>query len=202
MIAFLKFFFIFPILFSFDVNAGVPKVFTTINYGNPVYKSVSKKDILKISPNHRILGLTFANFRMKYDAEFEPVDEQNVSLKKVSLLLGYKNLDVLIDSKYKKNSCEYKAIKEHEKGHVKIYQSELKHYGNMILTAIKNKIFDNSDMLENRKKVEIEKVLDGIFNSPEVLVLKDKLQQVLVLKNQEYDSQEEYLRVNKLCSGW
>ena len=202
MIAFLKFFFIFPILFSFDVNAGVPKVFTTINYGNPVYKSVSKKDILKISPNHRILGLTFANFRMKYDAEFEPVDEQNVSLKKVSLFLGYKNLDVLIDSKYKKNSCEYKAIKEHEKGHVKIYQSELKHYGNMILTAIKNKIFDNSDMLESRKKVEIEKVLDGIFNSPEVLVLKDKLQQVLVLKNQEYDSQEEYLRVNKLCSGW
>ena len=202
MIAFLKSLFIFAILFSFDVRANVPKVFTTINYGNPVYKSVDKAEILKISPNHRILGLTFANFRMKYDAEFEAVDEQNVSLKKVSLLLGYKNLDVLIDSKYKKNSCEYKAIKEHEKGHVKIYQSELKHYGNMILTAIKNKIFDNSDMLENRKKVEIEKVLDGIFNSPEVLVLKDKLQQVLVLKNQEYDSQEEYLRVNKLCDNW
>lgn len=202
MTAFLKFFFIFAILFSFDVKANVSKVFTTINYGNPIYKSVSKKDILKIAPNHRILGLTFVNFRMKYDAEFEPVDEQNVSLKKVSLLLGYKNLDVLIDSKYKKNSCEYKAIKEHEKGHVKIYQSELKYYGNMILTAIKNKIFDNVELLQNKKKVEIEKVLDGIFNSPEVLVLKDKLQQVLVLKNQEYDSQEEYLRVNKLCDNW
>lgn len=192
----------FVFIAVFDVSANVPQVFTTINYGNVVYKTVPKADILKISPNHRVLGLTVADFQIKYDAEFEGINEQKVSLKKLSLLVGYKNLDVLIDDKYKKNSCEYKAIKEHEKGHVKIYQSELKYYGNMLLTEIKNKIFDNSELLQNKSKVEIEKNLNDIFNNQQVLVLKDKLQQVLISKNKEYDSQEEYLRVNKLCSGW
>ena len=193
-------FFIFFVVF--DVMAGVPEVFTTINYGDVNYKSVSKVEILKIAPNHRVLGLTAANFRIKYDAEFEGLVETKVNLKKFSLFIGYENLDVLIDDKYKNNSCEYKAIKEHEKGHVKIYQEELKYYGNMLITEIKNKIFDNIELLQNKSKIEIEMNLNAIFNSQSVLVLKDKLQQVLIAKNQEYDSQEEYVRVNKLCSNW
>lgn len=193
-------FFIFCVVF--DVIAGVPEVFTTINYGDVNYKSVSKAEILKIAPNHRVLGLTAANFRIKYDAEFEGLVEAKVNLKKFSLFIGYENLDVLIDDKYKKTSCEYKAIKEHEKGHVKIYQEELKYYGNMLITEIKNKIFDNIELLQNKSKTEIEMNLNAIFNSQSVLVLKDKLQQVLIAKNQEYDSQEEYIRVNKLCNNW
>ena len=202
MTLFLKSLLIFIFATFFDLNAGVPQVFTTINYGNVHYKSVLKSDILKIAPNHRILGLTFANFRMKYDAEFEGISEQKVNLKKISLMIGYKNLDVLIDDKYKKNTCEYNAIKEHEKGHVKIYQEELKYYGGMLINTIKNKIFDNSDLLNDKSKLEIESNLNNIFNSQEILVLKDKLQQVLISKNQEYDSSEEYLRVNKLCNNW
>ena len=108
----------------------------------------------------------------------------------------------IIDDKYKKNTCEYNAIKEHEKGHVKIYQEELKYYGGMLINTIKNKIFDNSDLLNDKSKLEIESNLNNIFNSQEILVLKDKLQQVLISKNQEYDSSEEYLRVNKLCNNW
>lgn len=199
---FLRSLFIFLFAIFFDVRANVPQVLTTINYGDVKYKSISKAEILKIAPNHRVLGLTVANFRMKYDAEFEGLNDKNVSLKKISLVIGYKNLDVLIDNKYKKNSCEYKAIKEHEKGHVKIYQEELKHYGNMLLTEIKNKIFDNSDLLYNKSKMQIEMNLNAIFNNQSVLVLKDKLQQVLISKNQAYDSQEEYIRVNKLCNNW
>ena len=199
---FLRSLLVFLFAIFFDVRANVPQVLTTINYGDVKYKSISKAEILKIAPNHRVLGLTVANFRMKYDAEFEGFVETKVSLKKVSLVIGYENLDVLIDNKYKKNSCEYKAIKEHEKGHVKIYQEELKYYGNMLLTEIKNKIFDNMELLQNKSKMEIETNLNSIFNSQSVLVLKDKLQQVLVSKNQEYDSQEEYIRVNKLCNNW
>ena len=188
-----------------------PDVKTTINYGNVVYKSVPREDILKFNklPNpHKTMGLTVADFKIKYDFDFDryKVDDGIcVNFSQVEFFVGYPNLDVLIDSKYLPGSCEYDAIKSHEKGHIAIYQNELKYYGTLLLEELKQ-IIENLPPIYFSKfvseKIVFAKLSEIIENDDNVLVLKNKLESSVLNLNKEYDSEQEYKRVYSLCNNW
>ncbi len=188
-----------------------PNIKTTIDYGNVLYKSVSKDEIIKIGklPNpKKTIGLTVADFKIKYDFDFDRHKVDNgvcVNFSQVNFFVGYENLDVLIDNKYPIDSCEYKAIKNHEKGHIKIYQKELKYYGTLLLEELKN-IIENLPPIYFSKVVS-EKILfakldEIIANNENILVLKNKLESSILNLNKEYDNAVEYQRVNSQCNGW
>ena len=188
-----------------------PNISTTINYGNVVYKSIAKEDFLKfdklINPN-KTLGLTVADIEIKYDFDFDRYKVNNgvcVNFSNVNFFVGYKNLDVLIDSKYSKGSCQYNAIKEHEKGHIYIYQKELKYYGNLLLNELRQIILDlppiyfSKDISQNKIAFKLDEI---ILNNENIILLKNKLESSILKLNKDYDNEEEYIRVNSLCKNW
>ena len=199
---FIFFYFIYiPFLFA---NRDV-EVDTVLNYGNLIYRQVPSAEILSLQKNHNVLGLTIADLKISHKVDLYKNIEGDFLLKKVTFYIGFDNLSILIDNRYKTNSCEYNAILNHEKGHVKIYQAELKYYGALLLKKLKNLFLDEfSYSLKTYKTKEklLNDINDLIYKNSDILLLKTKLEQVLITKNKQYDSKEEYLRVKKLCNNW
>ena len=205
--------------FSFPVYASnvcddfykEPVVKTKVNYGNVTFKSVPKSEILnyeKLKNPMATLGFTLANFSIEYDFDLEKYQVDGgvcLVLSKLNFVIGYKNIDVLIDDKYKQNSCEYNAVKEHEQGHINIYKNELKYYGKLITNELKDIAFYIKPMFfqtsVSGKKMENE-IQNAVFENQNIKLLKNKLKQTLIAENQNYDSSEEYKRVKNLCDGW
>ncbi|MBR1544550.1 MAG: hypothetical protein IJ638_01240 [Alphaproteobacteria bacterium] len=188
-----------------------PVVSTNINYGSVRYKSVPKSDIMKfdkLKNPEATLGLTKADFSIKYDFGFEKykIDEGVCTIiSSINFSIGYKDIDVLIEDKYEKGSCEYNAIKEHENGHVDIYKKELKYYGNLVLDELKRIAGDVGPMFFDGKvsgKKIGNKIRKVVFENSNINILKSKLEKALINKNSAYDSKDEYLRVKGLCKNW
>ncbi len=205
--------------FSFPVYANElcerfykePIVSTRIDYGKVNFESIPKSKILsfeKLKNPDATLGLTSADFSIKYDFGFEKykIDEGICTIiSSINFTIGYKNIDVLIEDKYEQGSCEYNAIKEHELGHVDIYKNELKYYGNLVLDELKRisadvgPIFFKKNVSGKKIGRKIQKI---VFENNNINLLKSKLENALVDKNSFYDSKEEYNRVRNLCQGW
>ena len=188
-----------------------PVVSTNINYGNVQYKSVPKSEIMKFEDfknPEATLGLTRADFSIKYDFGFEKYKVDGgvcTILSNINFSIGYKAIDVLIEDKYEKGSCEYNAIKEHEDGHIDIYRKEIKYYGNLVLDELKRISVDVGPMFFNGKvsgKKIGNKIRKMVFENNNINILKSKLEKALIDKNQMYDSKDEYLRVKGLCKAW
>ena len=205
--------------FSFPVYANEicerfykePVISTRINYGNVVFESVPKATILsfeKLKHPESTLGLTSADFSIKYDFGFEKykIDDGVCTIvSSINFTIGYKNIDVLIEDKYEQGSCEYNAIKEHELNHVDIYKNELKYYGNLILDELKHISVDIGPIFFKKgvsgKKIG-NKIQKAVFENNNIGILKSKLEKALIDKNNSIDSKEEYTKVKNLCHNW
>lgn len=205
--------------FSLSVWAGEscdrfyrkPNIITRVNYGNVLYKSVPKSEILKFDKLHnpdKTMGVTVANIEIKYDFDFDRYkvgDGVCVNLSSIDFFVGYPSLDVLIDSKYPVDSCEYNAIKNHEKQHVNVYQKELKYYGNLLAKELRN-IIDNLGVMYFPKyvteKVVAKKIDKIISENTNILLLREKMETEILEQNSQLDTDTEYLRVNSICDNW
>ena len=183
---------------------------TVINYGNVDYKSVPKSKILNMDKLHnpqKTMGVTVAGARVSYELETVKKKVDNgfcIGIKKIKFFVGYPELSVFIDEKYKEGSCQYEAIKKHEKGHVAIYQKELKYYGDLILSDLQwigknvKPMFFQKNVSDNA----VRSVLDGMIAKSSVMAVMEKLDSTLKNKNAEHDNEAEYQRVKSECDSW
>lgn len=211
---FLFLFYVF-LWFVSNVKAQVPTLNTTINYGHVVYNYISKAELIALSEKdkdfnkktgaNRILGFTAAELIIRHKVKFKYFSNKIIEVKEINFYIGYETLHVFIEDKYKKGSCEYEAIKEHEDGHVKIHRTELKYYGDLIVQEVK-KIISSTDFkkfTQNFTKDEINsKLKKMIVEDSNVKILMSKLNNSLRQKHNQHDSEEEYTRVHKLCNRW
>ena len=110
-----------PTLASSECNQFkiTPKITTTINYGTPTYTLIPKEAITSVSGLKnplRTMGLTIADFQIQFSLNINKHPTPNgicVNIDTINFDIGYKSLDVLIDEKYKENSCQYNEIKKH-----------------------------------------------------------------------------------------
>ena len=109
------------LLFSQNASAfcdsASTRVYITMNPGNVKYITTqSKHDFIRSAPNPvspNTLGLTVARLGITGDARphIETQDgKMCVSLGTLNFKMGYDDLTVYIDKKYKPSSCEYKRI--------------------------------------------------------------------------------------------
>ena len=202
-----------PTLASSECNQFkiTPKITTTINYGTPTYTLIPKEAITSVSGLKnplRTMGLTIADFQIQFSLNINKHPTPNgicVNIDTINFDIGYKSLDVLIDEKYKENSCQYNEIKNHEDGHIKIYQEELKYYGKLITDEMKILVENIEPFLlpSNSKDNKINKKIDSMLKNDEKLnILKSRLQQAITDKNIAHDSDEEYIRIKNSCPSW
>ena len=101
-------------------------------YGEPIYNyNLTHKDFHKYSPapmSKIIRGLTIGELGVSYGEQgrvFKHKDGYCAGVKKVDFYIGYDYFKVFIDKKYKRNTCEFKAVKLHEDEHVAIFNASV-----------------------------------------------------------------------------
>ncbi len=100
--------------------------------GKVVYNhSLSKNEFYRYSPYpvpKNTLGLTVSELQIKAQGIPYVKPDGNrycIGISEVVFEIGYDQIDVLIDKKYRKGSCPYDVIKKHEDYHVRVSQEAL-----------------------------------------------------------------------------
>ncbi|MDD3668729.1 MAG: hypothetical protein PHX68_00295 [Alphaproteobacteria bacterium] len=158
----------------------------------------------KVSPN--TMGLTVT--RLGAQGSAEGYLKQGgagacAGIEKVIVTIGYDDLIVYIDKKYKPNSCEYRVIKDHEDYHVAVSQQAMAFYRKDIEKTIR-KAVDKLSVRKVRSQAEAHRVVEEQLNQvmAELQVLVARMNQKIAEKNYLIDTPESYRETSKKCRNW
>ena len=212
-----KMFFLLFLLFLFLAqkasafcNTISTRVYITMNPGNVKYITTqSRYDFIRsapypVSPN--TLGLTVAQLSITGEAR-PNVETENgqscVSLGTLDFKMGYENLVVYIDKKYKPSSCEYQVIKNHENYHVAVAQQAMVFFKPDIEAQIQKSLQKIKPQIvrNNTERNEVlQKQFDLVMNDLRPLI--DHINKTTAKKNFQIDTPEAYEKTKALCKNW
>ena len=191
-------------------NLASTRVYITMNPGNVKYITTqSKRDFIKsaphpVSPN--TLGLTLT--RLGITGKALPREEIQdgkicVSLKTLDFKMGYDELTVYIDKKYKPTSCEYKVIKNHENYHVAVAQQAMIFFKPDVEAQIQKSLQKIRPQIVKDEK-ERNEVIKQQFNQimEDLKPLINHINAVTAKKNYQIDTPESYQKTKALCKNW
>lgn len=152
---------------------------------------------------HRPLGLTVSQLGHQYSTNFtfrKVTGGYCVALKSAEIRVGYTEMTVYVSSDYPEDSCEYKAILEHEREHVEINRRVLESFEAKIKQAVARTV-------TGKRAIRVYNEAEA--RSAYLLALKRSLEPVLdALESQrqrrsaKIDSKDSYRRVLSRCDGW
>ena len=183
------------------------------DYGKLVYDHTKSSDeFYKVAGSgfgSHTRGLTIADFNLSVRADasnYTYDDKENcVYLDAVDLEMSYNQILVLIDKRYKKSSCEYKVILDHENKHVAVHKKSLDYYAPYIIGAMEKALYNLEPMpVRSGKKKDVEEAVNTIIDD-----LMDKISGMLDFfeeernrANDKLDTQENYEKEHALCRNW
>ena len=191
-------------------NTISTRVYISMNPGNVRYVTTqSKKDFIRSAPNPvspNTLGLTVAYLNITGDARpnVETQDGKTcVSLGTLNFKMGYDDLVVYIDKKYKPSSCEYQVIKNHENYHVAVAQQAMTFFKPDVEAQIQKSLQKLKPQLVTTAE-EKDMVLKNQFNQVmnDLRPLINHINKVTAEKNYQIDTPESYAKTKALCKNW
>jgi len=201
-----KFLFIFVYIFSFISNAYsmddcltyklTPKIYMHIpTWQKSVVQPLKKMDIL----HGEVIATMVNNYEITTDIT-SIEDGFCVALKKIDATIGYSDFLVQIDISYKKNTCPYDAILQHEDEHIRAYLSVIDDNKQMM----KQSIFLAADSItpifvKNKQDIEnaIDELNNKVQNHPEIILLNQQLKADEEIRNKNVDLNDNYDTLKK-----
>ncbi len=169
-----------------------------------IRKIVSDRQGYVAGPWHLPIGLTVAEFGMRYDTKFYYRKAQMighcVALSEAKVTVGYDDITVYVSSEYPEGTCEYNAVLAHEQEHVQINRELLETYKAKFQEALRRVLRGKKVIFTHRK---------GEARSAYVLELRRQLKRVVAemvsarnLKNGAIDTRDNYQRLLAQCDNW
>ncbi len=192
----------------------LPRVSLQINSGRVVYNTRKSRQQLRRLQGQRggpsrkrgwhPIGLTLTElkFRMKISINTLPRKGSGhcATVNEVEADLGYGDITVYVDKRYRKGSCQYRSVIEHENEHVAIFRSTLDLYAPRVedrLTRAAEKLKPASANTPNQAAERLQKALQRQMES-----LFKEMNRVLDSKNNGIDTAANYKREQARCSKW
>lgn len=186
--------------FAVHVQIEIPRV--------PVDHDFSIAELGELSfhgPRSRVLGLTKSRLRIKTSARYSAVRSGDAFcfwVTAVDVTLSYRTMEVYVAKEYGPRTCPYRVILEHEKGHVRAAQKNLKRYAPRVRSALTSLLIPTG-----REPVAVASPEDA---EREVRALSRELlepvyeQMIESLHRTQaaLDTPEEYRRVRRRCRRW
>jgi hypothetical protein len=125
-----------------DALGNSVQVSVKTNAGKVVYRTAhGRADLDALQQRHgdnrgaiagHPLGLTLAQFQIDMLTKVKILslgpNQHCAALAAVEVTLSFEDFQVYIDRRYKRGSCEYRAILDHENQHVRLFRSSLDRY--------------------------------------------------------------------------
>jgi hypothetical protein len=157
-------------------------------------------------PSNRVLGITAANLRAASSTHYRyrPMPNEGICIwvDHIDVTLRYEALDIYIASDYAPESCQYKAILNHENKHAAVARAHIDDYVQVIRSVLTSLAIPKSrdprlvqSVTEAQAKIQmtVETLLDPVVA---------RLRKTMVEAQQRIDSREEYRRVETQCPSW
>ncbi len=156
--------------------------------------------------NPNMLGLTVANLRLNMGGKstIQSNGKQYcATISEINFYLGFDEIDVYIDKKYPKNSCNYKVIKEHEDYHVAVSQQAMIFFKPDIDRELKQIVSQLKPEYTN-SRTNAERIKDKQFKmiQKQIEPLLKHINKKINEKNSAIDTPESYAKTTKKCRKW
>ncbi|MBQ9089551.1 MAG: hypothetical protein IJY58_00670 [Alphaproteobacteria bacterium] len=208
-----SFLFLLCIFLSLNANAICEqqdvKMNIVVEKGKVKYDHTkSRKEFEKYAKikNPNMLGLTVSNLRLNMGGKsiIQSNGKQYCSyVSEINFYLGFDEIDVYIDKKYPKNSCNYKVIKEHEDYHVAVSQQAMVFFKPDIERELK-KIVSQIKPEYTNSRSNAERIKDKQFKTIQnkIAPLLKHINRKINEKNNAIDTPESYAKTTKRCKKW
>jgi hypothetical protein len=192
----------------------LPRVSLQINSGRVVYNTRTDRRQLRRLQGQRggpsrkrgwhPIGLTLTElkFRMKISINTLPRKGSGhcATVGAVEAELGFGDITVYVDKRYRKGSCQYRSVIEHENEHVAIFRSTLDRYAPRVegrLTRAAEKLKPVAANTPNQAAERLQKTLKRQMEP-----LFKEMNRALDSKNNGIDTAANYKREQARCSKW
>lgn len=123
-----------------------------------------------------------------------------VALSGASARLGYDEINVFIDRRYRPGSCQYRSILDHELKHVAVHGEAVRRYGQAMESALGEAARSTGPFVASSAKAGAERLKRWLDQALRPL-FRD-MQQGIDRADAVLDSRDNYEREQKQCPTW
>ncbi|NQV84135.1 MAG: hypothetical protein HQ494_09985 [Rhodospirillales bacterium] len=191
-----------------------PRIFLETNPGKTVTdttKSRSQISRLKFkrggAPRKRgwhPIGLTVADlkFGMEISVQVLSRSQKNhcASVDAVRASIGFGQITVYVAKRYRRGSCQYRSILNHEQEHVDIFRDALTVHA----PKVEHRLTELAGKLKPVSASTVERAANKLQNTlqKEMAPLFKELNKAIDAENERIDTLENYRREQARCSSW
>ncbi len=150
------------------------------------------------------IGLTLTELQFRMDISVSTLSRPNkghcATVSAVKASLGYDKITVYVDKRYRKGSCQYLSVLEHEKEHVAIFRDTLTRYApkverrlNRAAAGLKPVSASSSDQAAEKLQKALQRQMEPLFK---------EMNRTLDRDNDRIDTSANYKHEQARCSKW
>lgn len=154
--------------------------------------------------HNRAIGLTYAEVSLGLSASTRSVPRERggycVYLEEVKADFGFDRFDVYIGREYRRGTCEYRTILDHENEHVAINTNAVKNYGPQLRRSIEQQLSYLPPLftpnVRTGARLAVQELQDRIKPVMEAFRREQRR------RNQAIDTEANYGALQELCLDW
>jgi hypothetical protein len=196
---------------------AVPEVSLEIKPGRVVYDaSKSRKQIQRLQSDSggggaksskrgwKPIGLTLTELKFRMNISVSTVSRSDgrhcATVAAVKATLGYEKITVHVDKRYRRGSCQYRSVLEHEKEHVSIFRGVLDRYAPKVerrlvqaATGLKPITAGSPQQAANKLQNALQRRVEPLFK---------EMNRTMDRENDTIDTAANYKREQARCPKW
>lgn len=156
------------------------------------------------APGWHLLGLTVAEFRldMRTTVTVRPFRGNWYCARAatVDVTVGYPDFVVYVDRKYRPDTCEHRAVVDHENAHIAIYRSILARFAPWVRDRLDDAARRLGPVVVASRAQAAKLVQDRL--SEKITPILDKLNEATEAANDRIDTRDIYRTITGQCRNW
>lgn len=186
-----------------DVHVHIEVPPAPVNHGLSISELTHRK--FHNEPSGQVLGLMDPDLDIQARARpgiTQHSDHVCFWLEEIDVELVYKSIEIFVAREYKRGSCEYIAILDHENKHVEIAKDNLEKFRAKIRYALTSLLIPSPRRPVKVASVEeVEPYYEKLFE--EVLQpIYEEMWEDLISAQAAIDTPQSYAKVNARCTNW
>ncbi|MFL2771488.1 MAG: hypothetical protein ACJZ9F_10800 [Rhodospirillaceae bacterium] len=150
------------------------------------------------------IGITYAEIGMSFAASTRSLPLQGggycIYLDEVKATFGFDKFEVYIAQEYKKGSCEYRTILDHENEHVAINNDVIKNYGARIRLSLEEQLSIMPPTFVVLSDLGVDRAIQELHRRIEPTIQAFITEQRR--RNSIIDTDANYGALQNLCENW
>jgi hypothetical protein len=153
--------------------------------------------------HERALGVTYSEVVFYLEGNTKIVPQGRgycVYLETVGAEFGWKRMEIHIASEYRRGTCEYNAVLDHENQHVSIIRNALSEYAPRVRAELERELRRQPPMYTRNPQTAADRAVEALYGRMQGVV--GRFQRSQAKRHGAIDSSNNYGAIADLCPNW